>query len=208
MRLLCLTMVLVCLPAIAQMAELKDVPLTPGVTRDAGRLSIQTEMSGAVTFVDSGEQRVKHAYGGRYTGIPFHVVHYTYGFEGHGSLVVSAIDGEKYNFADAPVASPDSRLLLAVWGAECCGANGVWLSAVEPPKLRTLVAYEPQGYELYSFVGWIKDGATWSVSLEKFIHAPRGRCETAFMRVPVLLKNEAGAWRFNPDDKSGRCVRE
>ena len=203
-------MFLACLPAIAQMAELKDVPLTSGVTRDGERLSIQTSTGGrTVTFVDNKAERLNYGYSGRYKGIPFHLVRYVYGFEGEGYIVVSAIDGQKYDFRDAPVPSPDNKLLLAVYGAECCGANGVWLSAVEPPKLKALVEYEPkEGYELYSFLRWNKDGDTWSVSLEKLIRTKKETCETTFMRVPVLLKKEATAWRFIPDDKSGRCVRE
>lgn len=123
-------------------------------------------------------------------------------------LMLSDKTGQEHEVHSTPEPAPDGKRFAAVSASEAFDVNGVFIWRLDGDGLAQELSYESEEYALYSFKAWL-DNKT--ILLSKFARSKKSACPSSdFMRVPVVLKLEEGAWRFYEDLSSPavRCGEE
>lgn len=136
----------------------------------------------------------------------YHV--YLYLGEQSEHLMLSDKTGQKFEVHSTPELSPDGKSFIAVSVSEAFDVNGVFIWRFVGDGLAQELSYEPEEYALYRFKAWI-DNKT--VQLSKYTRSEKSICPSSkLMTVPVFLRSEEGAWRFDEDlsHTAVRCGQE
>lgn len=176
-----------------------------GAARSGNRLLIQIADGRHIALENEkpgDPQGIDYQYIEYLQSIAFHLVHIQY-YEGDEFLLISNADGGRYLIPGVPRISPDQRTIVVVSACEAFCTNGVFAFKIRDGILSPTLWYEPEEYELFSFVAWTGPE---SFMVKKIAEADPEQCPgSQFMTVPLVLRRDAGRWLWQQVGSKVEC---
>jgi hypothetical protein len=116
-------------------------------------------------------------------------------YESGTMLWIGRHSGTKYEVYGEPAASPNGKWIVTANPSEFGSTNGVFVWQVHAGRLIKKLHFQPESYELYSFVRWENND---SIVLRKLVHADKSICPDAqTMAFNVTVKFDSSLWQFD-----------